>query len=118
VAPTWRRLFNSIEAAVAPGVEDLTASTEFRDVMAIGAKLGNALNKQAEEASRQWLHWWNLPTATDIRRLRRQISDLDQEVGALRVALRSVVDDRTADRLIELASIDVDDSAAAGPSSN
>lgn len=115
MATTWRKLFNSWEKAVAPGMEELTASPEFRDVMAVVVRLNKAATRQAEQASRQWLHWWNLPTATDIRRLRRQIGELDTEVGALRIALRSVVDERTADRLVKLAALEVDDPTADKP---
>ncbi len=107
-APTWRKLFDSWEKAVAPGLEDLTASSEFRDVMALVTRWNAAMAKQTEQASRRWLHLWNLPAASDVRRLRRQISELDDEVAALRKALRSAVDADTADRLLRLTALDVD----------
>ena len=89
MAPRWRQLFDTWEKAVAPGLEDLTASSEFRQAMGSATKLNAAFSRQFEEASRQWLHALNLPTATDVRRLRRQIASLEDEVGALRRAIRT-----------------------------
>ncbi len=105
MAPRWRQLFDTWEKAVAPGLEELTASTEFRDVTATMARWNAAARKQSEAASRQWLHAFNLPAATDMRRLRRQITDLEREVGVLRRALQDNGEDRTTERLAALATI-------------
>lgn len=117
MAPAWRQLFDSLERAVAPGLEEITASSEFRDVLAVVAKWNAAVNERTERASRRMLHSWNLPAASDVRRLRRQIADLDQEVAALRIALRAANEDRRVDRLAELATIDTDDATAANGAS-
>ena len=99
MAPRWRQLFDTWEKAVAPGLEELTASSEFRDVTATMARWNAAARKRSEAASRQWLHALNLPAATDIRRLRRQVAELEREVGVLRRATQATVDDRTTERL-------------------
>lgn len=83
-SPTWRRLFNAWEEAVAPGLEEMTASTGFRDIMASATRANATLAEQIERTSRQWLHLWNLPTATDVRKLRRQVSGLERELRAIR----------------------------------
>lgn len=106
MTPTWRKLFDSWEKAVAPGLEEMTASNEFRQAVATVTKLNAAVGRQVEQASRQWLHAWNLPTATDVRRLRRQISGLEDEVGSLRRALQLATKDKTNDRLVNLATLD------------
>jgi hypothetical protein len=85
--PLWRQMFNSWEKAVAPGLEELTASNGFRDVMAAGLKVNADVAREIERASRQWLHLWNLPAATDIRKLRKQVSGLERELLALRLEL-------------------------------
>ncbi|MGB5758089.1 MAG: poly(R)-hydroxyalkanoic acid synthase subunit PhaE [Acidimicrobiales bacterium] len=108
MAPRWRQLFDTWEKAVAPGLEELTASAEFRDVTATMTRWNAAARRQSEAASRQWLHAFNLPAATDIRRLRRQIAELEREVGVLRRAMQDTVDDRTTERLAALARIDGD----------
>lgn len=89
MAPRWRQLFDTWEKAVAPGLEDLTASTEFRQAIGSATKLNAAMARQVEAASRQWLHAMNLPTASDVRKLRRQIASLEDEVSALRRAVRT-----------------------------
>jgi len=86
--PAWRRAFNAWEKSTAPALEDLTASTGFRDLLAAGVRWNNAIAEQVERTSRQWLHLWNLPAATDVRRLREQVARLQTEIGELRVATR------------------------------
>lgn len=82
--PLWRQVYNSWEQAVTPSLQQVTASNGFRDVLAIGMKANADLTREIERASRQWLHLWNLPAATDVRRLRQQVSGLERELLALR----------------------------------
>jgi len=82
--PLWRQVYNSWEQAVTPGLQQVTASTGFRDLMAMSMKANADLTREIERASRQWLHLWNLPAATDVRRLRQQVSSLERELLALR----------------------------------
>lgn len=89
MAAGWREIYNQWEKAVAPGLEQLTASDAFRDVMAVGMQISRAVMDETEKASRQWLHMWNLPAAGDVRNLRRQLSSLDREVQALRRSLEA-----------------------------
>jgi hypothetical protein len=102
-------MFNSWEKAVAPGLEDLTASTGFRDLMAVGLKANADLAREIEKASRQWLHLWNLPAATDVRKLRKQVAGLERELVALRLELAR--DGRGT--VVELNTEPTDESAAA-----
>lgn len=85
--PMWRQMYNAWEQAVAPGLEELTASNGFRDVVAMGLRANAELAREVERASRQWLHLWNLPAATDVRKLRKQVSGLEREILALRLEL-------------------------------
>lgn len=85
--PMWRQLYNRWEAAVSPGLEELFAADTFRDTMALGLKMNADITRELERASRQWLHQMNLPAATDIQKLRQQVSNLDREVVALRLQL-------------------------------
>lgn len=82
--PPWRQFFDSWEQAVAPGLQDFTASSGFRDVMAASAKINADMAREFERMSRQWLHLWNLPAATDVRALRRQVASLERELSELR----------------------------------
>lgn len=91
VKPIWRRMYDTWEKAAAPGLQDLTASPVFKEAVAVGARLNASVAREVERTSRQWLHAWNLPAAGDIRKLRRQVSSLDKELGAVRSALAATV---------------------------
>ncbi|MFT7646275.1 MAG: hypothetical protein ACI8Y4_001009 [Candidatus Poriferisodalaceae bacterium] len=84
MAAGWRKMYNRWEAAVAPSLEQATASDAFRDIVAVGMQMTRTIRDETEKAGRQWLHMWNLPAAGDVRNLRRQISSLDLEVQSLR----------------------------------
>lgn len=87
--PAWRQMYDAWEKAVAPGLEEMTASSGFQDILASAAKMNANLAKEMERASRRWLHMWNLPAATDVRSLRRQIADLESELKAVRRAVEA-----------------------------
>ena len=82
--PLWRQMYNAWEQAVSPPLQELTASNGFRDVLAVALKTNADISREIERASRQWLHLWNLPAATDVRRLRQQVTGLERELLALR----------------------------------
>lgn len=114
MAPTWRQVFDSWEKAVAPRLEELTASSEFRQFMASSIKWNAAARRQVERTSRQWLHAANIPTATDVRKLRRQIGELENEIATLRRATQKANGlPATTDRRAKLAAIDEAIAAAA-----
>jgi len=94
--PLWRQVYNSWEQAVTPGLQQVTASNGFRDLMAMGMKANADLTREIERASRQWLHLWNLPAATDVRRLRQQVSGLERELLAMRNELERAGAERQA----------------------
>lgn len=87
--PLWRQLYNAWEEAVTPGLQEVTASNGFRDVLAAGMKVNADVNRELERMSRQWLHLLNLPAATDVRRLRQQVASLEREVVGLRLELEA-----------------------------
>lgn len=84
MAKQWREIYNDWEKAVAPGLQQFAASDGFRDFMAASAKVTSALTAEFERASRRWLHFWNLPAATDVRKLRQQVAAVDRELKGLK----------------------------------
>lgn len=97
-APAWRQAFDAWEKALGPTLADTAASTGFRDVMATTTKLTSSVVNELERSSRQWLHLWNLPAASDVRSLRRQIRSLDDEVASLRRSLDSALEELATHR--------------------
>ena len=84
MAKQWREIYDEWEKAVAPGLQQFTASDGFRDFMAASAKVTSAFTAEFERASRRWLHFWNLPAATDVRKLRQQVAAVDRELKGLK----------------------------------
>lgn len=91
MAKQWREIYNEWEKAVAPGLQQFAASDGFRDFMAASAKVTSALTAEFERASRRWLHFWNLPAATDVRKLRQQVAAVDRELKGLKNIVFDVV---------------------------
>ena len=84
MAKQWREIYDEWEKAVSPGLQQFTASDGFRDFMAASAKVTSAFTAEFERASRRWLHFWNLPAATDVRKLRQQVAAVDRELKGLK----------------------------------
>ena len=91
MAKQWREIYDEWEKAVAPGLQQFTASDGFRDFMAASAKVTSAFAAEFERASRRWLHFWNLPAATDVRKLRQQVAAVDRELKGLKNLVFEVV---------------------------
>ena len=90
--PRWRQAFDVAERAIAPPLEALLASEGF--AVAVGAMRSaqKAVEQRVERSSRQALHRWNLPAASDVNRvlgelaqLQRQVRDLSRRVENLGV---------------------------------
>ena len=97
MAKQWREIYDEWEKAVAPGLQQFTASDGFRDFMAASAKVTSAFTAEFERASRRWLHFWNLPAATDVRKLRQQVAAVDRELKGLKNLVFDVVTAEGAD---------------------
>lgn len=80
-----RGIYNAVESRATPVVEDVVHSAGFGDVaktvMALRRRAGGAI----EGITAGVLHAVNLPAGTDMRKLRRQLGELDYEVRRLRI---------------------------------
>jgi hypothetical protein len=86
-ALSLRGVYDAIERRVSPRVEATVNSHEYAAVT-IGAKrLRRAIGSRIEGLNAGLLHLVNLPAGSDIRKLRRQIGELDYEVRTLRMTL-------------------------------
>lgn len=83
------RSWSAIEREVSPRAEEFVETSEFR--RAVGILLGvNAFARRraAAAAGGVW-HLLNLPTGSDVARLRRQVGALDREIRRLSLQLES-----------------------------
>jgi len=84
--PLWRRLYDTAERAVAPRLETLVRTKHFARGTALATQAQATARAQVAALSARAWHLVNLPTGTDVARLRVQIGALDREVR--RLALR------------------------------
>ncbi len=93
---------------------------EFREIARNSARFNRALAQEMERATAQWLHMWNLPAASDVRKLRRQVKSVDREVRQIRQLLErmdggvSPEERAELDRMIRQFQADLDAAALPG----
>lgn len=90
----WRPLFDGIDKRITPQANDLVRSNAFADAVATCTRLEARLRRRVEAQSTWLLHQWNLPSATDVRRLRAQLA-------AVEARLRDL-DERQEDYFLEM----------------
>ena len=94
---TWKRIFDTVEKAVAPRLEELAQSDQFSDAAAVMARIRAEFQSRTERAMRQNLHFWNLPAGSDIKRLSEQIASLERRVRDLSKRLDELTEPSHAD---------------------
>lgn len=82
-----RGLYDTIEKRATPVIEDVVHSDRFSDVATTAMKLRKRAGRAFENVAADVLHTVNLPAGSDVRRLRRQIGELDYEIRRLRLEL-------------------------------
>ena len=85
-SPLWRRVFDDVERRVGG---PLTAATSSPDFQSAALKLGRAKRavvKPVQSVAGFGLHLIGLPSHSTVRDLRRELSEVQREVSALRRA--------------------------------
>jgi hypothetical protein len=80
----WRRVYDGVEKPIGDALAAGARSGAFGDVQAIAVRVPRRLRNEIERRTRHLLHIANLPTATDVRRLTEQVTDLQRELRAVR----------------------------------
>jgi polyhydroxyalkanoate synthesis regulator phasin len=81
--PLWRRAFDAVEKPLGDALAQGARSGAFADVVAVGVRVERLARREVERRTRRVLHLANLPTATDVRRLTQQVTELQRQVRAL-----------------------------------
>lgn len=79
-----RGIYDEVERRITPPVEAVVHSEEFVVTLKMVGRARNAIGGRIDAAGAAVLHAVNLPAGSDVRKLRRQIGDLDYEVRSLR----------------------------------
>jgi hypothetical protein len=90
--PVWRRMFDAWNTQVGTRLEQLVRTEEFADRAAFMAGLNRRRNEMAEQFSRRVMHFWNIPTASDVTALKRQVEALDRQLHKVNKTLEEVRD--------------------------
>ncbi|WP_040517349.1 hypothetical protein [Gordonia neofelifaecis] len=80
-----RAVYDEIEKRVTPVVEDVVRSDEFATANTVAGQVRGAVVHRIQGVAASVLHLVNLPAGTDVRKLRRQVGELDYEVRQLRM---------------------------------
>jgi hypothetical protein len=91
--PLWRKAFDSVERAIAPGLESAVRSEGFADVATVAMRVRADVARGAERAMRRALHLWNLPAGSDIKRLSEQVASVERRVRDLAKRLDDLAED-------------------------
>ncbi|MFT3661459.1 MAG: hypothetical protein QM809_08680 [Gordonia sp. (in: high G+C Gram-positive bacteria)] len=79
-----RGVYDAMEKRATPVIEDVVRSPRFGEAAGVVAHLRRRVGRTVEGVAADLLHAVNLPAGSDLRKLRRQIGDLDFEVRSLR----------------------------------
>ena len=85
--PLWRRGFDRAERAIGRPLENVVATRRFSDLLVLTFRAQGAMYGVFERQTRATLHFWNMPTRGDVRRLNRQVGALAAEVHELTARL-------------------------------
>ena len=88
--PAWRQAFDTVEAAVAPALEQLVKTEQFQVALGLVTSAQKAVQQRAERNMRRALHLWNLPAGSDVTRILNEIGKLQREVRELSKQLDAV----------------------------
>lgn len=84
---SWLDTFLKLERTIGGRVEEAVTSDAYYDLVARATRARKRLSGGVESLQEEWLHLFNLPAGTDVRRLREQVSRLERELEALTLAL-------------------------------
>ena len=83
MASLWLRAFKRAERAVGDPLEQLAESRAAIEAMIRTAELRRDVELRAERLLRFYLHLFNLPALSDVRRLSQQVAHLERRVREL-----------------------------------
>jgi hypothetical protein len=94
--PAWRSMVDQVDGIVSPRADSFVRTNVFADTVAAMIRLEAQVRRRVErETGRLW-HFWNLPTATDVRRVRSQLSAVEARLRDVSERLEEAEEARRA----------------------
>lgn len=79
--PSWLRAVRSFERAIGVRVESAVRTDTYFDLLTQANRARARMTRTFEDLSEQWLHLFNLPAGSEVRRLREQLSRVERELN-------------------------------------
>lgn len=79
--PLWLQAIHRFERAIGIPVESAVRSDAYFDFVTQANRARARLTKAFEQMSEEWLHRFNLPAGTDVRRLREQLARVERQLN-------------------------------------
>jgi hypothetical protein len=81
--PLWLQAVHRLERAIGEPVEAAVRSDTYFDLVAKATRATATVKGVAEGTSRRWLHLFNLPAGSDVRRMREQLTRVERRLNQL-----------------------------------
>ncbi len=81
--PGWRSAVNRLDRIVTPSADKLVRTSLFADSIAAVTRLEVQLRRRVERQTTWYWHMLNLPTAGDVKRVRRQLAAMEARMRDL-----------------------------------
>jgi len=78
--PLWLQAVRRVERAVGEPLESVLTSDAYFDLVAEATRTRARAGRLAETLCSSWLHLFNLPAHSDIRRVREQLSRIERRL--------------------------------------
>ena len=91
--PSWRRLVHRVDRAVSPPANAFVRTNLFADSVSALTRLEAQMKRRVERYSSTYWHFFNMPTATDLRRVWAQLSMLEARLRDLDERIEVSYDD-------------------------
>ena len=82
-APLWLRAVHRLERTIGEPIESALRSDTYFDLVTEMLRLRSRSERTLEGASRRMLYMLNLPTGSDIRRVREQLGRVERRLAEL-----------------------------------
>lgn len=81
VPPPWLEAIRRFERAIGVPVESAVRSDAYFDLVTQANRARTLMTRRFERLSEQWLHLFNLPAGSDVRRLREQLGRVERQLN-------------------------------------
>jgi hypothetical protein len=88
--PAWRQVFDRLERRVGGPLESLVAASGFMSALATAAQVQRHAQQRVERATERALRLVNLPAASDLDRLARQVGVVERQLRELSDEVQAV----------------------------